>query len=353
MIFVGDIAMPFEDCPNLPTISWSSNQKVVANLEGDIIDSPGNLFDEAIVFNSKAVLSYLDRLGVRAVSLANNHMFDVHDSSAPTINALAEYGISACGAGETLSEAQQPCLIEENGTPVVLMSFGWEPIECQVVSAQVPGVNPLTPANVINSVKQARKEYPRAKIVLVMHWNYELELYPQPMHRQLAFRAVDAGADAIIGTHSHCVQGLEIYRGSPIVHGLGNWMFAQGEYFSGTLTYPDCASVELAFEWTPEQEDMTCHWFVYDSQTHALSHQSSEWVTSSERVHELTPYAGMDHEQYVSFFREHRRKRKLLPVYPSCDQTVRNYLRDRWVALRGSIIRNLMQTGFKSAERSS
>lgn len=351
MIFVGDIAFPLEKPPSLSSVPWD-DEVVVANLEGDIATPTEASRRDPVVFNHASVIEFFEDLGGRAVSLANNHILDVHDTPAPTIRLLAEGGITTFGAGQNLSEAQEPACFEAGGHDVVLLGFGWEVIGCQAATDNRPGVNPLRPRTVRQCIHRVQSAHPEAVLVLLMHWNYELEMYPQPMHRQLAFRAIDAGADAIIGMHSHRVQGIEMYRGSPIVHGLGNWMFAQGEYFRGTLTYPNCASTELAFEWDVDQGNMTCHWFTYDSQSHTLAYQSSEPVAHSERVHELTPYAGMDHEQYVSFFQKHRRKRKLLPIYSSCDQPVRNQLRDYWVAVRRVAIRTLMQIGLKSGQRS-
>lgn len=43
-----------------------------------------------------------------------------------------------------------------------------------------------------------------------------------PYERAVAQAAIDAGADVVVGHHSHIVRGLEMYRGKPIFHGLGN-----------------------------------------------------------------------------------------------------------------------------------
>ncbi len=352
MIFVGDIAFPFTRPPTVDFLPWN-DEAVVANLEGDVVSSSEASLQDHIIFNSMTAVDFLDDLGGRAVSLANNHILDVHSSPSPTIQSLRERGISTCGAGHTLAHAQKPAIFEADESKVVLLGFGWEVIDCQAATSNRSGVNPLRPRTVQQCIERVQSAHPEAILVLFMHWNYEFELYPQPMHRQLAFRAVEAGADAVIGTHSHRVQGIEVYRGAPIVHGLGNWLFVQGEYFRGTLTYPDCASTELAFEWNPVQESMICHWFEYNSRNHTLCHQNSEPVGQSVRVQELTPYAGMDHDQYVSFFRKNRRKRRLLPVYSSCDQPISNALRNYWVALRGGIIRLLTSAGLKGPGRSS
>ena len=71
-------------------------------------------------------------------------------------------------------------------------------------------------------IENTRKNYPNAKIITLPHWNYELELYPQPMHRELARLMVDAGAEGVFGHHPHCVNGIEYYKDAPIVYSLGN-----------------------------------------------------------------------------------------------------------------------------------
>jgi poly-gamma-glutamate synthesis protein (capsule biosynthesis protein) len=43
--------------------------------------------------------------------------------------------------------------------------------------------------------------------------------------RTLGHELIDAGADVIIGTHSHCVQGIEYYKNRPIFYSLGSCWF--------------------------------------------------------------------------------------------------------------------------------
>jgi poly-gamma-glutamate synthesis protein (capsule biosynthesis protein) len=43
-----------------------------------------------------------------------------------------------------------------------------------------------------------------------------------PYERTVAHAAIDAGADVVVGHHAHIVRGIEIHRGKPIFHGLGN-----------------------------------------------------------------------------------------------------------------------------------
>ena len=42
--------------------------------------------------------------------------------------------------------------------------------------------------------------------------------------RKVAKAAIEAGADIIVGHHAHILRGIEIYKGKPIFHGLGNFV---------------------------------------------------------------------------------------------------------------------------------
>ena len=42
-----------------------------------------------------------------------------------------------------------------------------------------------------------------------------------------AHRLIDAGADALIGHHTHTMQTVEHYKGAPIYYSIGNFIFDQ------------------------------------------------------------------------------------------------------------------------------
>ena len=338
MIFVGDIAVP-RGITSIATCSrpdWGQ-RSVIANLEGAILSD--NESDTGTrLYNDKSVLSYLHAMNIRLVTLANNHVTDLHPSPRATIDLLSANNILACGAGESIEDASSPVLLQDIDGETVFIGFGWNVIGCRIASATTPGVNPLTPEAVINGIRLANKRYPQTRIVLLMHWNYELEMYPQPMHRQLAHRAIEYGASAVIGCHSHCVQGIEVYQGAPIVYGLGNWFLPEGTGFGRFIRFPDFALRQLAFDWNPCSGDMHCHWFSYNRYSHALEYDKSERACDSTAVRLLTPFVSMSHAEYVRWFRMNRRKRILLPVYRNIDHGTRNKLRDGWVRARQGLI---------------
>jgi poly-gamma-glutamate synthesis protein (capsule biosynthesis protein) len=80
---------------------------------------------------------------------------------------------------------------------------------------------------VLEKIREARE---RADIVVAsfhwgVHFTHDLAMY-QP---DVAYAAIDAGADVVLGTHPHCLQAIDVYKGKPIFYSLGNFAFEQPE----------------------------------------------------------------------------------------------------------------------------
>ena len=54
---------------------------------------------------------------------------------------------------------------------------------------------------------------------------HEMYNLPSPRMKETYRFFVDAGADTVIGHHTHCISGYEIYHKSPIFYSLGNFIF--------------------------------------------------------------------------------------------------------------------------------
>lgn len=338
MIFVGDIAFPRSICSSpFSAERYFGECSVIANLEGAIL-KVGSEPRGTELYNDYLVLTYLRKMNVRLVSLANNHILDSDSSPKATITALHEHDILSCGAGESLEDASRPVLLKDSEGDAVFLGFGWDMIGCRIASSNRPGVNPLRQDAVLDGIVKAKSVYPGKRIILLMHWNYELEIYPQPMHRQIAHMAIEYGASAVVGCHSHCVQGIEVYLGAPIVYGLGNWFFPEGQIFGRSVRFPDFALRQLAFDWGPRSGSMRCHWFSYNRQFRSVEYESSEVLQDSTDIKVLTPFATMNHSDYVKWFKKNRRKRILLPVYADTNHHLTNKLRNAWVRTRQALI---------------
>lgn len=350
MIFVGDVAIPRGLDPRLhaPDGFWTGHQ-VIANLEGAVLSSMGLRPAAGCLYNDEAnFVSLAKTLNIAAVSLANNHVADLGDSINRTANVLRDHGVGAFGAGDTIGDAAAPFRLTNEGQDVLLLGFGWDVVQCVPATDVQPGVNPLRADHVLGSIREAREKYPNAKIVLFMHWNYELEAYPQPMDRELAFDTIDAGASAVIGCHSHCVGGIEVYKGAPIVYSLGNWFLPTGNHFGIPVRFPDLSARQLAFEWNPKSGRSVCHWFHFDRTANVVRYERSEELDASAIRAQLTPFHSLRGAAYERWFRKHRRKRKLLPIYKSHKDAALNRLRNAWVTTRQHGVEILAKTNLKS-----
>ena len=62
-------------------------------------------------------------------------------------------------------------------------------------------------------------------MICALHWGKELVYKPFDSQVELAHRCIDAGADLIYGSHSHCLQPIEQYNDGIILYSMGNWVF--------------------------------------------------------------------------------------------------------------------------------
>jgi hypothetical protein len=62
-------------------------------------------------------------------------------------------------------------------------------------------------------------------VIVFPHWGTEYTAETTPLQRRLAHAAIDAGADIVIGSHTHWAGAVEVYRGRPVFYSLGDFVF--------------------------------------------------------------------------------------------------------------------------------
>ena len=353
--FVGDICVqnPPRRAPSRPPALDRANV-TVANLEGPIVSAArarAAVHSRKLsLFSSNDVLEVLQGFGVSAVSLANNHMFDIAQPLALTEGRLEERGIQYFGAGSDRRSATRGAVFERGDTRIRVIGFGWPVIGCKPVQDGREGVNPWSAANALETIRRIRATDRSSFVVYYVHWNYELEPYPQPGDRQLARTLIEEGVDAVIGLHPHVVGGAEIFRKKLIAYSLGNWFFPPARVGPLHLRFPPSTHMQLAVELHVQARDLLdvrFHWFHFDPDEHGLKHLATEGV-DGEILGSFTPWNGaVDDQSYVRWFRRHRRRRRGLPVYVDFRHSRRNRARDWLVRLRDRMIRVLVQLGVK------
>ncbi|MEM6533533.1 MAG: CapA family protein [Myxococcota bacterium] len=238
----------------------------VANLESTILEDAGDherwankpfgtdnpnaerAYEEAYFFHGPptALEATSDAwAGIDVVSLANNHIADFGESGMrETQRHLEALGFSYSGVGEGDAAYAPALYTTPEGERIAVFSFTTVYGEDELIeSASTPsvardgeiGVAVASPDryDAITEVI-ARYEDRVDMAVVYMHWGFERDPLPRQEDIDLAHLMADAGADVIVGAHSHVLSGAELYRAQrgdgsevavPIFYGLSNFVF--------------------------------------------------------------------------------------------------------------------------------
>jgi poly-gamma-glutamate capsule biosynthesis protein CapA/YwtB (metallophosphatase superfamily) len=170
---------------------------------------------------------------IDACALANNHTLDYEEQGLlDTLRALDASGIRHAGAGANAEEAVAPAIIEVQGAAicrVALLSYTDNEPDF-AASAKHPGTNYLevslneaTMTRIANNIAQARAQGADL-VVFSNHWGANFVERPTAEFRSFARRVIELGADIYHGHSAHICQGIEIYRGKPILYDTGNFI---------------------------------------------------------------------------------------------------------------------------------
>jgi poly-gamma-glutamate capsule biosynthesis protein CapA/YwtB (metallophosphatase superfamily) len=81
-----------------------------------------------------------------------------------------------------------------------------------------------TRAAVLKSLQEAK---PDELTVVLVHGGTEYRALTSDAEEKLYEQLIDAGADAVVVSHSHVVGDLRLYHDKPIFRGVGNFLFDQ------------------------------------------------------------------------------------------------------------------------------
>ena len=195
----------------------------IANLEC-VIATGGQALDKPWTFRASPRVLEVLRRHVDAVSVANNHAGDFGKAAfAEMLERLAHARLPYFGGGLDWREAHRPLVVERKGVKIALLAYDEFFPRVFEAGEKLPGVAWSEDEQVVHDIREARR---LADVVIpFMHWGQEHEPLANARQRELARMMIDAGADAVVGTHPHVVQDTEIYQGKPIVYSLGNFVF--------------------------------------------------------------------------------------------------------------------------------
>ncbi len=155
---------------------------------------------------------------VEQVNIANNHYVDYGVlGKKATREALDAAGIAFSGQGYT---------------------YVWEHKGWRIGFAGCRETTYKQDSNTIANDIAALKEAGCDVIIYSCHWGTEYSALHNSLQEEMAQAAVDAGANVVVGTHPHVVQGVDEMDGAVVLYSLGNLMFGgthEMTTFDGTL----------------------------------------------------------------------------------------------------------------------
>ena len=171
-------------------------------------------------------VSILQAIGPDIVALANNHALDYgQEALSDTCRVLDEAGILHVGAGENLDEAKKLEIIEAGGRKFGFLAASRVFPKGSWAAGENHGgmLTAYDSTVLLQEIKKAKEICDFLTVYL--HWGIERNTEPEEYQRTMGQQYIDAGADLVIGSHPHVLQGIEYYKGKPIVYSMGNFVF--------------------------------------------------------------------------------------------------------------------------------
>ena len=202
-------------------VMWINNEFCYSNQGSPI---PGKAYTFCAAPEN---VSILKELGVDIVGLANNHVYDFGpEAFADTLATLRGAEIAYVGAGADIKEASAPVYVDVDGYKIayVAATRAEKNIKTPEATETSGGVfRCYDNTDYIEKIKEAKAN--ADYVIALPHWGTEHSTILETAQTDGAKEYIDAGADAVIGAHTHCLQGMDFYNGKPIIYSLGNFWF--------------------------------------------------------------------------------------------------------------------------------
>ncbi|MGB6059082.1 MAG: CapA family protein [Microthrixaceae bacterium] len=220
---------------------------------------------EPKAFNFQAPPSVLDALssaGVDVVTMANNHAMDYGlDGLRATLEIKAKSKIAILGVGADATEAYAPHIATVRGQRIGFLAlndvFDSSLVAKWTAGEAKPGIASSKASHVDRvaaAVTELRKKVDT--LVVYLHYGTETQTCPNSRQKELVDQLSDAGADIIVGSHAHRLQGVGYFGDKFVAYGLGNFIFrapsAPGRQ-SGVLKVTATGSRIDSFNWIPAE----------------------------------------------------------------------------------------------------
>lgn len=199
------LAFPLENVRSL----FEADDLTLVNFEGTLTNTKSATKNTYSFAAPPEYVQVLTSGSVEAVSLENNHVMDHGEQGyADTCAALAGAGILYSG------HLGGAVYTTDTGVRVGMLAY-------QTFNGNY--------ANIYESIAgdiQSMRAAGCAIVIVSYHWGEEKDYVPNERQVPLGRATIDAGADLVIGHHSHRMNPIEVYKGKYICYSLGNFSFA-------------------------------------------------------------------------------------------------------------------------------
>lgn len=186
---------------------FESDDFTLVNLECVLSDSNARVDKEWNLKGKPEYVGIMTGSSVEGCSLGNNHSQDYGlQSLEDTKKVLDDAGL-IYGYNEHVDT-----YVTESGIVIGIVSASLLP-------------RTQERANYIRDGIALLREQGAELVIASCHWGVEQAHDPDDYQRKMAHQVVDWGADLVIGTHPHVLQGVELYNGKVICYSLGNFCF--------------------------------------------------------------------------------------------------------------------------------
>jgi poly-gamma-glutamate synthesis protein (capsule biosynthesis protein) len=239
--------------------------------------------------------AWLNEMGVDIVSLANNHSFDFGEISLlDTLDTLSEHGIQYAGAGRNIIEASAPVYFIIGELKIAILAAtqieNLDNPDTRGATAELPGVFRFrNNARLLAAVAEAKKN--SDFVVVFLHWGDENSTDTTYEQLRQAREISAAGADLLVGAHSHVLQAIGHHGATPVAYSLGNFWFSSRTVDTGLLEIVITEEGMKSLRFIPALQHNCLTSLVYDS--------DKERILNSLR--DLSPDVDIDDEGFISW----------------------------------------------------
>ena len=196
-------------------------------------------------------------MGVNLVSTANNHIYDYGEEAfLDTLKHLKEYDIPNVGAGTNIDEAKPAFYYIVNGYKIAFISStrAEKNIKTPGATSNTGGTFRCYDNTLLKETIKEEKEK-ADYVVLLIHWGREDSHELEDVMISSGKEYIDSGADLIVGSHAHNLQGMDFYKDKLIAYNLGDFIFNRETKDTGILSVKIDKDGKMSYYFIPCKQD--------------------------------------------------------------------------------------------------